>query len=215
MLLTSSSFDHDQPIPEKFAFGAPDEAQHMRLSENHNPQLSWSGLPAGTRTLVLLCVDTDVPTKPDDVNQEGRSVPASLPRGEFYHWVMVDIPTSLNEIAAGSCSGGIVAGGKSSPAGPAGSRQGQNDYTGWFAGDPEMGGTYLGYDGPCPPWNDELVHHYRFTLYATDLDRCPVEGPFTGQQVRDAIEGHVLAEASYTGTYSLNPAVSQARALGR
>ena len=70
-----------------------------------------------------------------------------------------------------------------------------------------MGGQYFGYDGPCPPWNDELLHHYHFVLLATDLARCPVDGAFTGAQVRAAIEGHVLAEARLTGTYSLNPAV--------
>ena len=207
MLLTSSSFDHGQHIPEKYAFCAPDKEQHARMSDNRNPQLSWSDVPAGTRSLVLLCVDSDVPTKPDDVNQEGRSVPADLPRGEFFHWVMVDIPTSVNELAEASCSEGIVARGKADPAGPEGSRQGQNDYTGCFSGDPEMSGISLGYDGPCPPWNDEILHHYHFVLYATDLDRCAVDGAFTGQQVRDAIKGHVLADATLTGTYSLNPAV--------
>jgi phosphatidylethanolamine-binding protein (PEBP) family uncharacterized protein len=49
------------------------------------------------------------------------------------------------------------------------------------------------------------VHHYVFTLFATDLDRCAVDGDFGGQDVRDAIEGHVLAEASIMGTYTLNP----------
>ena len=70
-----------------------------------------------------------------------------------------------------------------------------------------MGGDYFGYDGPCPPWNDSIVHRYRFTLYALDLSRCPVEGRFNRTEVLAAIEGHVLAEASITGTYSLNPAV--------
>jgi phosphatidylethanolamine-binding protein (PEBP) family uncharacterized protein len=97
--------------------------------------------------------------------------------------------------------------GKRTPVGPAGARQGLNDYTSWFAGDAEMGGEYFGYDGPCPPWNDELLHHYHFILYATDLDRCPVDGAFTAAEVRAAIAGHVLAEAKLTGTYSLNPAV--------
>ena len=46
-----------------------------------------------------------------------------------------------------------------------------------------------------------------FTLFALDIPRVPVEGAFTGQQVRDAIAGHILAQASLTGTYSLNPAV--------
>jgi Raf kinase inhibitor-like YbhB/YbcL family protein len=205
--LMSSSFGHNQRIPEEFAFGAPDPVQRLRLSLNRNPHLRWSGAPSGAKSLVLVCVDTDVPTRPDDVNQEGRSVPATLPRTQFHHWVVVDIPPSVSEIREGACSEGIVARGKQAPAGPAGSRQGLNDYTLWFATDKDMGGQYFGYDGPCPPWNDELLHRYHFVLYATDLERCPVEGAFTGQQVEKAIAGHVLAEARLTGTYSLNPAV--------
>jgi hypothetical protein len=203
----SSSFGHNQRIPEEFAFGAPDPAQHLRLSSNRNPHLRWTGVPSTARSLVLLCVDTDVPTKADDVNQEGRVVPATLPRTEFFHWLMVDIAPSLHEIKAGSCSDGIVARGKREPKGPAGSRQGLNDYTSWFQADADMGGQYFGYDGPCPPWNDERLHHYHFVLFATDLVRCPVEGAFTGPQLRKAIDGHVLAEARLTGTYAINPSV--------
>ena len=207
MQLTSKSFGHQQRIPGEFAFGVPDAVEHLRLGPNRNPHLAWSGAPAGTRSFVLICVDSDVPTRPDDVNKPGRSVPASLPRADFYHWVMVDIPATVTEIAAAACADGIVARGKQSPAGPAGSRQGLNDYTLWFGGDAAMAGQYFGYDGPCPPWNDELLHHYRFMLYATDLVRCPLDGAFTGAQVRTALAGHVLADAQLTGTYSLNPAV--------
>ena len=207
MQLMSSSFGHQQRIPGEFAFAVPDPAQHLKLSSNRNPHLCWSGAPSATRSLVLICVDTDVPTRADDVNKEGRVVPADLPRTDFFHWVMVDIPPAVREIAAGACSDGIVARGKRTPAGPAGSRQGLNDYTGWFAGDADMSGEYLGYDGPCPPWNDALLHHYHFVLYATDLVRCPLDGAFTGADVRTAIAGHVLAEARLTGTYSLNPVV--------
>ena len=49
------------------------------------------------------------------------------------------------------------------------------------------------------------MHRYHFQLYALDVDRCPVEGAFTAAEVRRAIEGHVLAEATLTGTYTLNP----------
>ena len=45
------------------------------------------------------------------------------------------------------------------------------DYTGWFADDPQMSGQYFGYDGPFPPFNDSLVHHYVFTLYALNVAR--------------------------------------------
>ncbi len=207
MRLESQSIVDYEPMAEEFCFCVPAREGHVQMGENRNPQLSFADIPDGTRSLVLLCVDPDVPTKPDDVNQEGRSVPASLPRCDFYHWVMVDIPPDTPGIEAGEASSGITPKGKREPAGPAGSRQGLNDYTNWFAGDPDMGGDYLGYDGPCPPWNDEILHHYNFLLFATDLERCPVEGRFTGQDVMAAIEGHVLAAESLTGVYSLNPAL--------
>lgn len=204
MKLTSSSFLADQRIPEEFAFGAHDSILHIQLAANHNPHLKWSGAPAQTQSFALICVDPDVPSVGDDVNKEGRLVAASLPRTNFYHWVMVDIPPSVTEIAAASCSQGIVATGKREPQGPKGSRQGKNDYTQWFASDPDMAGTYLGYDGPCPPWNDMLVHRYRFTIYALSAARCPVEGEFTGPQVLEAIKPLVIAEAALTGTYAIN-----------
>jgi Raf kinase inhibitor-like YbhB/YbcL family protein len=207
MQLTSNSFETKQRIPGEFAFGVPDPVSHVRLSSNRNPHLRWTGVPAGTRSLALICVDRDVPTRPDDVNKEGRVVPASLPRTNFYHWVMVDIPPSVTEIAAGAYSEGVTARGKQKPQGPSGSRQGVNDYTGWFAGDADMKGTYRGYDGPCPPWNDELLHHYYFILYATDLERCVVDRDFTGHDALAAIRGHVLAEAALIGTYAINPSV--------
>jgi hypothetical protein len=208
MQIKSNAFADQQTIPENNCFGVRSATDHVALGQNRNPDVQWSGVPEGTQSLVLICVDSDVPTKPDDVNKEGRSVPADLPRANFYHWVLVDIPPETSSIAEGACSDGITPRGKQQPAGPAGSRQGVNDYTGWFAGDAEMAGTYRGYDGPCPPWNDELVHHYHFILYATDLERCPVDGDFTGPDVESAIDGHVLAETRITGTYSLNPAVS-------
>lgn len=207
MKLRSDSFEDGQAIPGKFAFCVPDASAHVKLADNHNPHLAWGGAPSGTKSFALICVDPDAPTKPDDVNQEGRTVPASLPRASFFHWAMVDIPPDVKEIAAGSCSHGVHAHGKKHPPGPGASRQGINDYTGWFAGDKDMAGHYHGYDGPCPPWNDSIPHHYRFTVYATDLARCAVEGEFTAQQVLAAIKGHVLGEASLTGVYTLNPSV--------
>ena len=67
-----------------------------------------------------------------------------------------------------------------------------------------MAGDYFGYDGPFPPWNDSLIHHYVFTLYALDVARAPVEGRFTGAALRQAIYPHVLGAATHSGTYTLN-----------
>ena len=207
MKLTTAAFADGAPIPAEFAFGAIDHATHVRLSANRNPDFAWSGLPSGTQSLALVCHDPDVPSRGDDVNQEGRTVPASLPRVDFFHWVLVDLPPDAAPIARGEFSDGVTARGKPGPHAPRSARQGINDYTGWFAGDREMSGSYFGYDGPCPPWNDAIVHRYVFTLYALDVPRLSVAGTFTGAQARSAMAGHILAVASVTGRYTLNPAV--------
>lgn len=203
MQLLSNSLQNQQAIPSKYAFGKHHPSDNVALSDNRNPHLHWQGAPAETLSFVLLCVDMDVPTVADNVNQAGKTVPHTLPRGEFYHWVMVDIPAAVSSIAEASCSDGVTPKGKQSPTGPG--RQGINDYTGWFAADEDMAGEYFGYDGPCPPWNDERIHHYHFKLFATDLERCPVDGAFTGAQVMAAIAGHVLAEATLVASYHIYP----------
>lgn len=205
MKLSSNSIIDGQTIPGDYAFCAPDPDNHVTLAANRNPHLAWSDLPAGTRSLVLICHDPDVPSRADDVNQEGREVPPDLPRVDFSHLVLVDLKPDRGEIAEGELSSAVTARGKAGPEGPNGARQGINHYTDWFAGDADMAGDYYGYDGPCPPWNDSILHHYHFTLYALDLDRCPVEGRFGRTEVLAAIEGHVLDQASIVGTYSLNP----------
>jgi Raf kinase inhibitor-like YbhB/YbcL family protein len=206
MQLSSQDIQNLAPIPERFAFGRiGDASEPCLLSDNLNPQLYWSDIPAGTLSFALSCIDVDAPTRADDVNKPGRFVPASLPRCEFVHWLMANIPADCRELSAGSSSDAIHPGGKSKPGGPAGTIHGLNDYSGWFAGDAAMGGRYLGYDGPCPPWNDTLVHHYHFRVYALDVARLDLGEGFTLAQFRAAIAGHVLAEAELVGTYTLNP----------
>jgi len=207
MRLFSESFADGQPIAPEFAFCRIDPKSHVTLSSNRNPHLAWSDAPVGTRSFAIVCHDPDVPGSPEDVNQEGREIPSTLKRIEFFHWILVDLPASVDAIAAGEFSDNVTPKGKSGPAARHGARQGINDYTAWFAGDAQMGGDYYGYDGPCPPWNDERLHHYVFTLYALDVARCAVEGRFNGADVRKAIADHVLAQAGLTGIYSLNPTV--------
>ena len=207
MKLTTTAFRDGGVIPAEFAFGRPDPKTHVALSANRNPDFAWSGAPAGTKSFALLCVDPDVPSRGDDVNQEGRVVPASLPRVDFFHWVLVDLPPSATSIARGEHADGVVPHGKPGPAAKHGARHGVNDYTGWFAGDSAMAGDWYGYDGPCPPWNDAIVHRYVFTVYALDVPRLAIEGRFGGADARRAMDGHVLAQASVTGRYALNPSV--------
>ena len=208
MKLSSNNWSDGQRIPARYAAGKPDGQGGVTFSDNVNPQLAWSDVPEGTRSFALICHDPDVPSRGDDVNQPDREVPAELPRVDFFHWVMVDLPATLREIAEGEFSREFTARGKSGPATLRGARHGLNDYTGWFAGNDELGGQYFGYDGPFPPFNDAREHRYVFTLYALDVEHCAVEGSFTGAQVREAIAGHVLGEAKFTGTYTLNRRLS-------
>ena len=142
-----------EPIPGKYAFCIPADEGHVAMSENISPEISWSGAPAGTKSFAIICHDPDVPSKPDNVNKEDMIVPADLPRVDFYHWVLVDIPASMPKLAEGADANGIVAGEKR-PKRPLTGSAAINSYTDWFAGDEDMKGDYAGYDGPCPPWND-------------------------------------------------------------
>lgn len=206
MHLRSDSFRPYHFLDPRLAFGQHDAAAHFRFGGNRNPHLAWSDPPAGTQSFALLCVDPDVPSEGSMVNREGVTVPLDLPRVDFFHWVVADLPASLREIAEGSHSTGVTARGKAAGPTPSGGVHGQNDYTGWFAGNPDMGGSYCGYDGMGPPWNDERVHGYRFTIVAVDVPTLGLSGRFTGQDLRHALVGHVLAESTVLGLYTINPA---------
>ena len=78
-----------------------------------------------------------------------------------------------------------------------------------------MSGNYFGYDGPCPPWNDERVHHYIFRLYALDVPRLDLAARFTCADVLNAIHGHIIDEAQLIATYTLNPALAPHAAKGK
>ena len=203
MEITLKSWANGAPIPRKFAFGKIPVEGRFETSDNVNPAIGWSDAPEGTKSFAVIMHDPDVPSSGEDVNQGGKTVPADLPRVDFYHWVLVNIPANLREIAEGADSLGVTPRGKT-----AGSRSygqtGINSYTDWFAGDPDMSGDYGGYDGPCPPWNDSIMHHYHFTVYALDVEKLDLEGTFTGADALAAIEGHVLARACHIGIYTMN-----------
>ncbi|MGY3266265.1 YbhB/YbcL family Raf kinase inhibitor-like protein [Lysobacter sp. HA35] len=206
MHLTSDSFQHRQRLPDEFAAGVRN-GDDVGFGRNRNPHLRWDDVPAGTKSFALLVMDPDVPTVPEMVGKPGVEIPSDQPRCDFTHWAMADIPVDVREIAAGACSDGMVPHGKPQPAGPAGSRQGLNDYTGWFSGDESMCGDWRGYDGPFPPPNDLRLHRYFFRLFALDVATLDLPERFTSADVFRAMHGHVLAEATLQASYSLHPGV--------
>ena len=94
---------------------------------------------------------------------------------DFIHWVLFD--------ATGSQSGGLAEGISASPDAPP---QGTNDF------------RKLGWGGPCPPSG---THRYRFTLYALD-QALALTGTPSADDVRAAMQGHVLGDAELEATYT-------------
>ncbi|NOZ75316.1 MAG: YbhB/YbcL family Raf kinase inhibitor-like protein [FCB group bacterium] len=73
MELGSSAFQDNQSIPILYSCEGKDKS----------PELSWSGLPEGTRSLALTCVDPDAPM------------------GDWIHWIAWNIPADLSSLPAG------------------------------------------------------------------------------------------------------------------
>src|SRR5215469_9122223 len=55
---------------------------------NLSPHLAWEDAPAGTKSFVVTLYDPDAPTG-----------------SGWWHWVLINIPASINELAEGSGSG--------------------------------------------------------------------------------------------------------------
>lgn len=193
-------------IPAEYAFGVPGDGELFTFGPNVSPEISWSAGPAGTKSYAVIMHDASVPTVFDDANQEGRTIAADLPRMGFYHWILVDIPPATTSIARGAESDAVVPKGK--PVGPADNGvRGANDFGMFMASNPDMAGDYGGYDGPAPPWNDEIVHEYHFTVYALDVESLDLSGAFGGKDALEAMAGHILARGSIKGLYTLTPSL--------
>jgi Raf kinase inhibitor-like YbhB/YbcL family protein len=202
--LMSSSIVDGERIAADYALAEYAQEGHVTFSGNMNPHLAWSNAPAGTLSYVVTCIDLDSPSVGDDVNQEDREVPADLVRAEFTHWLLANLPQACIEIEEGSHSQGVTPRGKASNAAPLGVH-GENDYTMWFDGDDDLGGSWNGYDGCAPPWNDSIIHRYRFTVHALDTATLDLEPGFAKDELMAALDGHVIDSASITGTYTSNP----------
>jgi Raf kinase inhibitor-like YbhB/YbcL family protein len=141
------------------------------------------------------------------MNKPGVTIPVNAPRMNIYHWELIDIPATITALAPGEDGDHFVPGGKPIGPGKVGIR-GTNDYWPLFNKRPgapaKMKGPYGGYDGPCPPANDMLVHPYVFQVYALDVASLHLTGRFFAPKVLKAMQGHVLAEgqAAAKFTYS-------------
>jgi Raf kinase inhibitor-like YbhB/YbcL family protein len=193
-------------IPTKYAFCAAAAQGHTTGGANISPRIAWSKGPSGTKSYAIILYDTDSPAaEREKMNKEGETLTAAVPRQKFFHWVLVDIPPNVTSLPEGAESNARVLHGKPATPSKFGVR-GLNDYTKVTASNDAMKGQYFGYDGPCPPWNDENVHHYHFTVYALSVKTLDLPSDFDAPAALAAMKGKVLAEGRELSLYTQNPA---------
>jgi Raf kinase inhibitor-like YbhB/YbcL family protein len=199
------SFKNGGTIPNKHALCVPAAQGHVAPGPDISPRISWSKGPAGTKSYVVTLTDTDSPAaEREKMNKEGMTLTSSVPRKTFFHWVLVDIPARVTSLPEGAESTARVVHGKPSTT-KIGVR-GLNEFTIIFAANDALKGQYYGYDGPCPPWNDENIHHMHFTVYALSVPTLNLTGAFGGPEAMAALKDKVLAHGEVIGLYTQNPA---------
>jgi Raf kinase inhibitor-like YbhB/YbcL family protein len=206
LVIESGTLADGGPIPEVHAVATPTADGRAEIAgADRSPHLAWSGEPADTRSFALSVVDPDVPSDRTRMAVEGLSLGDDEPRVDFAHWLLVDIPADVHAIAEGAGGDGFVSHGRTPGRTSFGAVEGQSGYRGLFEGNADLEGTYGGWDGPFPPWNDEIVHRYEVTVYALDVQTLGLEPGFDLDAFRGAIDGHVLEQATIVPTYTLNP----------
>lgn len=148
MKIISTSFKEGELIPSKYTCDG----------ENISPQLSWTGAPENTKSFALISDDPDAPA------------------GDWIHWVVYNIPASVNELMEKFTRDTTLKNG---------TLQGTTDF------------GRVGYDGPCPPGG---THRYYFKLYALDI-LLEKNAGLTKEELLKAMEGHIIANAQLMGKY--------------
>ncbi|HET6967040.1 MAG TPA: YbhB/YbcL family Raf kinase inhibitor-like protein [Ornithinibacter sp.] len=143
------------------ADGAPLRDAQVAAKGNTSPQLAWHGAPEGTRSYVVTCFDPDAPT----------------PSG-FWHWVLVDLPADVTQLATGAASGPL----------PGRAFHVRHD-----------GGAH-GFLGAAPPRGDQ-VHRYFFVVHAVSEPTLGVDADASPAVVSFRLAFATLGRAIIHGTY--------------
>ena len=95
LTLTSTAFPHNGEIPARYTCDG----------EDVSPPLSWSGVPTGVKSLVLIVDDPDAPDP-------------KAPRMTWVHWVLYNIPPTADGLAEAVATENL----------PQGAQEGVNDW---------------------------------------------------------------------------------------
>ena len=91
IVLISSAFKNGQPMPKLYTADG----------ENISPPLNWVGIPAGTKSLALICSDPDAPA------------------GTWVHWVIYGLSAKMSILEKGGLTASTL---------PEGAQQGTNSF---------------------------------------------------------------------------------------
>jgi Raf kinase inhibitor-like YbhB/YbcL family protein len=159
LTLISNSFKdgdylgQDHVLSENYGFGC--------AGGNKSPHLKWDNVPEGTKSFALTCFDPDAPTG-----------------SGFWHWVVVNIPPSVTELALDASAAGM----------PEGALQTRTDF-----GAP-------GYGGPCPPQGDH-PHRYLFTVNAVGVEALEVNADTSAAVIGFMLNFNTIEKATIMGLY--------------
>jgi Raf kinase inhibitor-like YbhB/YbcL family protein len=155
--LSSNDLGGEATINEEFnGFGC--------TGKNKSPQLSWKNAPEGTKSFAITMYDPNAPTG-----------------SGWWHWVVFDIPSSVNELVSGT-------GNLTLNLTPKGAIQSLTDY------------GVSGYGGPCPPKGHGL-HQYIITVHALKTDKLGLNKSTNPAVVGYYLWNNTLAKASIVTYY--------------
>lgn len=157
MTLSSPDIKEGTPMAKTFEFNG-----FGCNGANLSPALAWSNPPKGTKSFAITAFDPDAPT----------------PSG-FWHWVVVDIPASVNNVTR-AMSGKFKWG-----------KEMKNDY------------GLKGYGGACPP-PKEGMHRYQFTLWALPTEKLAIPNGASNAVVGFMLGKTALSKKTLTSTYVID-----------
>jgi len=138
----------------------------VKGGQDISPQLSWSGAPTGTKSYAITTYDPDAPTG-----------------SGFWHWAVVNIPSTITQIPAGT-------GDNAGTGLPKGAIQIPND------------ARVARYIGAAPPAGHG-PHRYFFVVYALDVEKLDIAADATPALLGFIMSQHTIGRAVLVGTAEL------------